>query len=289
MKLYAPSYYKDFVCKADKCQNSCCIGWEIDIDAKTLDKYNSLSHSYSGTLHRSIEQGEDPHFVLAENDRCPHLNECGLCNIILNVGEEYLCDICREHPRFYNFTNLGKEVGIGMSCEEACQIILESDDFNDFVLIDEIDGELEICEFDALQYRNELYELLKRSSLSFSDKIAIICDNYGLSLDEERILDCFDKLEYLDDSHKNIFLGFSLNVKAEELNCKLNRALAYFIYRHCSEALDFDELRSSLSFALICTLLIASISNSDNVEEMARIVSEEFEYSLENTEAIKCL
>ena len=289
MKLYAPSYYKDFVCKADQCQNSCCIGWEIDVDEKSFSKFNTLSGTYSNTIRESIAQGENPHFILGNNDRCPHLNECGLCNIILNVGEEYLCDICREHPRFYNYTNRGKEVGIGMSCEEACRIILSSDDFDDFVLLEDTDGEIDACEFDALQYREELFGFLKNSSFPFSQKVAVICKYYDLPLDEERILDCLGKLEYLDESHKKIFLGFSLMINTKVLDCKLNRALAYFIYRHCSEALNFEELRSSLSFSLICTLLIASISDSSNIEDMARIVSEELEYSLENTEAIKYL
>ena len=36
MKLFAPEYYKQFKCIADKCTHSCCIGWEIDIDEEAL-------------------------------------------------------------------------------------------------------------------------------------------------------------------------------------------------------------------------------------------------------------
>ena len=43
MKLYAPKYYERFKCIADKCSHSCCIGWEIDVDADTLKKYKSLN------------------------------------------------------------------------------------------------------------------------------------------------------------------------------------------------------------------------------------------------------
>ena len=35
MKEYIPDYYKDFQCIADKCKDSCCIGWEIMIDSKS--------------------------------------------------------------------------------------------------------------------------------------------------------------------------------------------------------------------------------------------------------------
>ena len=31
MILRVPSYYKTFQCIADKCEHSCCIGWEIEL------------------------------------------------------------------------------------------------------------------------------------------------------------------------------------------------------------------------------------------------------------------
>ena len=132
MKLYAPKYYEEFKCIADKCTHSCCIGWEIDVDENSYKKYKKSKCQYAKAVLSSIENGDTPHFALKENDRCPHLDERGLCKIIINMGEGYLCDICREHPRFYNFTNYGKEVGIGMSCPEACRIILNSDDYDEF-------------------------------------------------------------------------------------------------------------------------------------------------------------
>ena len=39
MKTVVPSYYKEFRCIADKCNHSCCKGWEIDIDDETYKKY----------------------------------------------------------------------------------------------------------------------------------------------------------------------------------------------------------------------------------------------------------
>ena len=48
MKLYAPKYYKNFKCIADKCDHSCCIGWEIDIDSAAYAKYKELKEEYNG-------------------------------------------------------------------------------------------------------------------------------------------------------------------------------------------------------------------------------------------------
>ena len=36
MIFRTPDFYRDFHCIADRCSDSCCIGWEIDIDPDTL-------------------------------------------------------------------------------------------------------------------------------------------------------------------------------------------------------------------------------------------------------------
>ncbi len=133
MKLFAPKYFSEFKCIADRCKHSCCVGWEINIDENTYGKYSSLLCGYGEKIRNSIVYNEatGTHiFALQSDGRCPHLNECGLCNIIIECGEECLSDICREHPRFYNLVSKGCEVGLGMVCEAAADIILGSDDFD---------------------------------------------------------------------------------------------------------------------------------------------------------------
>ena len=102
MKLFAPKYYRDFACIADKCRHSCCVGWEIDIDGETLPKYAALDCDYAENIRASIEQGDVPHFRMEADGRCAHLDDRGLCRIISNIGDCALCEICREHPRFYH-------------------------------------------------------------------------------------------------------------------------------------------------------------------------------------------
>ena len=38
-----PDFYDNFKCIADKCTDSCCIGWEIDVDETALEKYNKIN------------------------------------------------------------------------------------------------------------------------------------------------------------------------------------------------------------------------------------------------------
>ena len=85
MKLYAPKYYADFKCIADKCKHSCCVGWEIDVDKNTLKKYKALNSPYGKTIKKSISNFKVSHFKLSKSKRCPHLNEKGLCNIIIKL------------------------------------------------------------------------------------------------------------------------------------------------------------------------------------------------------------
>ena len=72
MKLYAPAYYKNFKCIADKCEHSCCVGWEIDIDKETLDKYvhtgdNGLSIILSFESYLSYSEELFGGIVIAEH------------------------------------------------------------------------------------------------------------------------------------------------------------------------------------------------------------------------------
>ena len=86
MKLYAPSYYKNFKCIADKCKNSCCIGWEIDIDAATLEKYKCLKSGYGVSIMNTVSMEDTPHFVLSADESCPHLDSIYLPNSLSSSG-----------------------------------------------------------------------------------------------------------------------------------------------------------------------------------------------------------
>ena len=289
MKLFAPKYYKKFKCIADKCEHSCCIGWEIDVDGDTLEKYRSLQNGYGKTVIDSISTEDTPHFKLCEGDRCPHLDENGLCRIILSVGEDYLCHICREHPRFYNFTDVC-EVGIGMSCPEAARIVLSSPDYAEMELIGEVDAQTCDILFDARAERSKIYEILQNVALDYHSKLAEICQIYAInSLLDGVWLEKLENLEYLDDAHRDLFLNYSSARRPSENHEYLERFLAYFIYRHCTEAEDEYDFRRRLGFCLFCEGLFASLICTDNAKTLnaaaalASIISEEIEYSDENT------
>ena len=95
-----PMYYKNFKCISNKCKDNCCIGWEIDIDDDTYKKYMDTKGDFGKKLKDNIYNIDNLHcFKLDKNERCMFLNKNNLCEIILNMGEENLCEICQKHPR----------------------------------------------------------------------------------------------------------------------------------------------------------------------------------------------
>ncbi|MBE6564527.1 MAG: hypothetical protein E7655_04575 [Ruminococcaceae bacterium] len=296
MTLYAPLYYQRFACIADRCQHSCCIGWEIDVDQATLAVYESCTDGYGQTVRDSIELGETPHFRLGEGEKCPHLRHDGLCRILLEMGEEALCEICREHPRFYHRTVRGLEVGVGMACEEACRLILSSDDYGEFAPLGESAEGGEEPLVDTLPLRERLYAILFDPSVAYDEKLERLADIGGgspcMSSDEAwRAL--LHSLEYLNEEHRTLFACYTSFPKRERLWEKpLERALAYWIFRHLTPSCDEAELCSAIGFCLFCERLLASMIAEQRATaleegiELARILSEEIEYSPENTESL---
>ena len=292
MKLYAPRYYQKFKCIADRCEHSCCIGWEIDVDPETLKKYQRLTGDYASVIRASICMEETPHFKLCACDRCPHLDERGLCRIILNVGEDYLCDICREHPRFYNFTSVA-EVGLGMSCPEAARLILSSPDYAEMDAVGEVDAAPDGIAFDGRALRKKLYSILQRTDISYTDRLARIYRDHAINPFEDAYwLELLDGLEYLDNRHRDLFANYSAAHRPHGTDEYSERFLAYLIYRHCTEAVDTDDCRARLAFCLFCERLLASLIYTQQavtleaVASLASTVSEELEYSEDNTCAL---
>ena len=126
MKIIKPIFYDKFKCIADKCTDTCCAGWEIDIDTQSLVNYELLQGDFALYLRDNITTMEESScFTLKENDRCPFLDENNLCQMILENGEELLCEICSEHPRFYDWYGDYEAQGLGLCCEVSCKLLLE--------------------------------------------------------------------------------------------------------------------------------------------------------------------
>lgn len=172
--LFEPSYIKDFHCTASACQDTCCAGWEIVLDEEAQKRYREVKGAFGKRLNQAIqtEDGE-AYFALTKEKRCPFLNREGLCDIFLELGEEALCDICTEHPRFYNWIGDYTEKGLGLCCEEAERLLFAHKEPLEFVCTEGEAGEAISEDLKALlQIRQEAFGILQDRTLSFKERIA---------------------------------------------------------------------------------------------------------------------
>ena len=125
MKLITLDYYDAFACLADACKHSCCVDWEIDIDEDSWDYYDTVDGPFGDRLRTCRQTGEDRSFILRPDGRCPFLNDNGLCDLITELGEESLCEVCTEYPRFTVEYRDVREKSLSVSCEEAGRLLFE--------------------------------------------------------------------------------------------------------------------------------------------------------------------
>ena len=277
-----PNYYEKFKCIADKCKHSCCIGWEIDIDEDTMELYNSLEGEFADRIRANIS-GDVPHFVLKDNDRCPFLNQSGLCDIICELGDGALCDICYLHPRFSNFYEDFTETGLGLCCEEAARIILMEHERFLIPVPESAKKDVFFIE------RQEAFDILQNRNLTILERFENIAEKYGyeFNFSNEELYDLYISLESLDKNWEaeleklkstdgtGVFAREDLQIFFEQLAC-------YFIFRHFNSGVGFTLL-SCWVIGVICS----SCKNIEEMLDIARMYSSEVEYSEENTEKVK--
>jgi lysine-N-methylase len=129
MILRTPDFYDEFRCIAGECKDSCCIGWELDIDDETFGLYKNAKGEFGERLRAHMQEGDESTdecntFVL-NGKRCPFLNDKNLCDIYINLGEKSLCEVCTEYPRFAVEYDNVLEKSMALSCEEVGRLLFE--------------------------------------------------------------------------------------------------------------------------------------------------------------------
>ena len=52
MKIVTPDYYKNFKCIAGECTDTCCAGWDVDVDKESYKQYRRVIGSFGNKLRR---------------------------------------------------------------------------------------------------------------------------------------------------------------------------------------------------------------------------------------------
>lgn len=307
MILTFPTFYRDFKCIANRCTDSCCIGWEIDIDSAAYDKYRLMPESFQKNI--AVCDGV-AHFVLTQDERCPFLQKDGLCKIILEHSEDMLCDICREHPRFYEWYGEYKDAGVGLCCEEAVRLLFEGDGVLEYESVEteeatDDDTPEEVCE-EMFALRQRLFSVINRRDLPFTERVKKCFGEtgvkdvgtqsgtdafYGECVVIMKEMSPFDELwdgytEALEAlAFDDIKKRFSKISSKEQM--RYEKSLSYFVFRYFIKACFDGDISAHFKFAVMMTVfeILIDCVNWD-LPFNTRYLSKQVEYSEENIDLL---
>ncbi len=311
MEVFYPGYYKDFVCIAGACPDSCCKEWSVDVDDDAAAFYRNLPGALGDRLRQVLQDTEDGTIMVIEDGRCPMWRQDGLCRIQAELGHDALCKTCREFPRLTHDYGDFLELGLELSCPEAARIILNSADWE--MVCESVPGG------EAGDYNGEVMEILRRSRKEFLDflgatslpfpeilavlllythevqaeldggKMAVLdadacledARRFAKDGDIRPLQDFFLELEILTPQWKN---RLEAKAVAPCWDDRYKALLGYFIGRYWLQAVsDFDVLCRA-KFAITACLLIGYLGG--DLLETAQLFSKEIENDPDNVEAI---
>ena len=181
--------YDNFKCIADKCKFTCCEGWDINVDEDTFNNWKSHESKFNYILKnlKVKNSGEKKEYFIDKetHDKCPLLDEKGLCEIVKNHGEEYISLTCQSFPRIKNKFKDREELSLSCACPEVVEIISN------------IEGKINMISEECNNYLE--------SSLEFKIREALvnIIKQDELSLDYKLIISFQMLLTILENRHMN--------------------------------------------------------------------------------------
>ena len=194
MQITRPDFYKEFSCIAGACPDTCCAGWQIMIDEKSLKKYKKFKGTFRNRLHNDIDWSEQ---AFRQYDRrCAFLNEENLCDIYSEAGPDMLCDTCRKYPRHIEEFEGLREYSLSLSCPEAARIFLSHKNTISFVTREVPSKEETYEEFDYFLFtalmdtRDYLFSIIQDRSVPVKlrwQKLLVCAHDFQLALDKNEL------------------------------------------------------------------------------------------------------
>ena len=310
IKVFVPTYFDKFRCIADKCPDTCCVGWEVDIDEETAEKYSKVDGDLGNKIRKHLTHDETGCniFTLCEGDRCPFLNNCNLCEIQAEKGENFLSKTCTLFPRFFDDFGSFREMGLGFGCPEGAKIILSEKEPFTLKPYDECDCESTDIDEQLLDtlttLRNGIFAVLEKNELSFKEKAKNILDmakKVQRELDGDEFADetqhrdfgtcltILENMEYISVERRE----FIQNLKTKTLSSNalniyqsdFEKLMKYYVFRYLLKAVyDYDVL-TKVKYGIFACIVISRIYaffENPDFETRVKIMysfSKEVEYS----------
>lgn len=289
ISLY-PTFYHTFQCKANQCHHTCCQKWTIDVDAETAKLYQTLPTPLGEDLRKFMTIDDEGYYFMFSDKQptCPLLREDGLCRVVLELGEDSLCDTCHMHPRFYKYIEDLELCGVGLSCEESVEKLLATEGDQLLFTIEDDDGEFTAEDHPVLE---NIFDLL---ALGINPAICQFTLNHSIHYCQE-LVTVYKKTEPIDEewtkqlAHLEAMLSSTTAsttmdlLKADTIDVSaLNKVYQYILYRQIDMLAEYS-LESLVRYAFDATVFIALLTHQfGNLPEQIRRWSEQIEYDEDN-------
>jgi len=222
------SNYDKFKCIADKCNFTCCAGWDVIIDTDTYNKWKKENHKTGFILNNvKIKKcgSKTEYFINKENhEACSLLDKQGLCQVVKSLGEEYLSSTCHKFPRIENIFEGKKELSLACACPEVVELI--SSIAGKINIISENDTNLK-SNLVELKIREAIVNIVQQENFLLEDKLIISFQMLSTILENEDFredslleeLEKYKSREYIQELI-NMYKGRESNINnsVEEIN-----------------------------------------------------------------------
>ena len=211
-----PDYYKEFQCIADRCPDTCCAGWQIVVDERSMEKYRSICGKMMLQGVRRKEEGKDftwkkmlgsidwakGTFRQDDSKRCAFLDENNLCELYKNLGQKSLCKTCKLYPRHIEEFEGLREISLSVSCPEVARILIERKTPVTFLTYEK-EGEETFDDFDPFLFsiledaRTAMLQILQNREISIRERVLLIlgmAHDMQVRINKQELFDCSDAI-----------------------------------------------------------------------------------------------
>lgn len=279
VKIISPSYMEEFQCIGGKCEDNCCIGWDIDIDKETFKKYHKITDenmrkicqkSVQNNLNYTNKDLDYGKIKLNKDNRCPLLDENNFCTVHSKLGEDYLSSVCTQFPRVLNKIDDFYEISLDTSCPESARIVLGNpekikfketkDSINKYTLAGILDTKSSEFNGTPIKYFKEIRDfsisIIQNRNLKFSTRLYVLGD-------------FLDKLEDTETSKIKQFISkYDVNAVAKSYRREdMNYVLQVSFFKDIIELLDIQNSNDSNKLKDYTSMLLKgyNIEHNENI------------------------
>ena len=273
MKIVKPKYFNSFKCIAGRCPDTCCAGWDVEIDDASAGKYKSETGCLKQYFDKHLTTDEDGYIFSLVNDRC-EIRETGLglgcpeaARILLSPETDVELDRTVKSPdRIYNLLTEKREEFF---------TILDNKNFD-------LKMKLSAVLFSAAEFQSDI------------DKVDMLGGDSSVEFSE--CINVLKKMEYISDKRKERLISLSeekaIYHNSEKFAGDIVRLFKYYLMRYMMTACFDLDLLTKVKYGIFACIITERLYDSvpePSFDERVRILcgySKEVEYSQINLDIL---